>query len=34
MCALKLPFEGNSLAVLALKISKGAYPPLPGDYSK
>ena len=34
MCALKLPFDGNSLPVLALKISKGDYPPLTGNYSK
>ena len=34
MCALKLPFEANSLPVLALKILKGSFPPLPNQYSK
>ena len=35
MCALKLPFDANSLPVLALKILKGSYPQLPGNhYSK
>lgn len=33
MCALKLPFEGGSLPALALKISKGEYPPLGANYS-
>jgi NIMA (never in mitosis gene a)-related kinase len=35
MCALKLPFDANSLPVLALKILKGAYPMIAGNqYSK
>ena len=34
LCALKLPFEANSLPVLALKILKGSFPPIPSHYSK
>jgi NIMA (never in mitosis gene a)-related kinase len=34
MCELRLPFEGNSLPVLALKISKGEYAALTANYSK
>ena len=34
LCALKLPFEANSLPVLALKILKGSFPPIPAHYSK
>jgi len=35
MVALKLPFDANSLPVLALKILKGSYPMIPGNsYSK
>lgn len=34
LCALKLPFEANSLPVLALKILKGSFPPIPSQYSK
>jgi NIMA (never in mitosis gene a)-related kinase 1/4/5 len=34
LCSYKLPFEANSLPVLALKILKGAFPPLPNQYSK
>lgn len=34
LCALKLPFEANSLPLLALKIVKGSFPPLTtGHYS-
>jgi len=29
-----LPFEANSLPLLALKILKGSFPPLTGPYSK
>jgi NIMA (never in mitosis gene a)-related kinase len=34
LCALKPPFEANSLAALALKILRGEYNPLPGSFSK
>jgi hypothetical protein len=35
LTALKLPFDANSLPVLALKILKGAFPPIAGNnYSK
>jgi len=34
LCALKLPFDANSLPVLALKILKGSFPPIPAQYSK
>lgn len=34
LCCFKLPFEANSLPVLALKILKGAFPPIPNHYSK
>lgn len=34
LCSYKLPFEANSLPVLALKIMKGAFPPIPNNYSK
>jgi NIMA (never in mitosis gene a)-related kinase len=34
LCCFKLPFEANSLPVLALKILKGAFPALPNHYSK
>jgi NIMA (never in mitosis gene a)-related kinase len=35
LTALKLPFDANSLPVLALKILKGAFPPISGNnYSK
>ena len=34
LCSHKLPFEANSLPVLALKILKGAFPPIPSQYSK
>ena len=34
LCALKFPFEANSLPVLALKILKGSFPPLSNQYSK
>lgn len=33
LCAQKLPFEANSLPLLALKILKGSFPPLTGPYS-
>jgi NIMA (never in mitosis gene a)-related kinase 1/4/5 len=35
MCALKLPFDANSLPVLALKIMKGSFPQISGNqYSR
>jgi len=34
MCALKMPFDGNSLPQLSLKISSGAYNPLPPCFSR
>lgn len=34
LCTLKLPFEANSLPVLALKILKGSFPPVPHQFSK
>ena len=34
LCTYKLPFEANSLPVLALKILKGSFPPIPNQYSK
>lgn len=34
MCALKPPFDANSLGALALRILKGDYVPLPNIYSK
>ena len=34
LCSHKLPFEANSLPVLALKILKGAFPPISSQYSK
>ena len=34
LCSLKLPFEANSLPVLALKILKGSFPPIPNQFSK
>lgn len=34
LCALTPPFTANSLQFLALKIVKGSYAPLPGNYSK
>jgi NIMA (never in mitosis gene a)-related kinase len=34
LCTYKLPFDANSLPVLALKILKGAFPPIPNQYSK
>ncbi len=34
MCALKPPFDGPSLHFLAMKIVKGAYTPLPAQYSR
>ena len=34
MCALKMPFDANSLPVLSLKISKGQYNPLHPSFSK
>jgi NIMA (never in mitosis gene a)-related kinase len=35
LCALKLPFEANSLPVLALRIIRGQFSPLPKNlYSK
>ena len=34
MCAQKLPFEANSLPLLALRILKGSFPPITGPYSK
>lgn len=34
LCALKPPFNGDSLHFLALKIVRGAYTPIPSQYSK
>lgn len=35
LCCLRLPFEGNSLPILALRIIRGCFGPLPkGLYSK
>ena len=35
MCAQKLPFETNSLPLLALKIIKGSFPPINvGNFSR
>jgi len=34
LCSYRLPFEANSLPVLALKILKGSFPPIPNQYSK
>jgi len=34
LCALKPPFDGNSLQFLALKIVRGTYSPIPGHYSR
>lgn len=34
MCALQPPFNANSLQFLALKIVKGAYQPIQGNFSK
>ena len=34
LCAFKYPFDANSLPVLALKILKGSFPPIPSQYSK
>lgn len=34
MCALKPPFNANSLQFLALKIVKGSYEPLQGNFTK
>ena len=34
ICALKPPFDANSLPALALKISRGEYATIPGHYSK
>lgn len=32
MCTHKLPFDGNSLPVLALRIAKGEYTPITNNY--
>ena len=34
LCTQKLPFEANSLPLLALKILKGSFSPVTGNYSK
>ena len=34
LCAQKLPFEANSLPLLALKILKGSFQPITGSYSR
>lgn len=35
LCTLRLPFEANSLPILALRIIRGSFAPLPkGLYSK
>jgi len=33
LCCFKLPFDASSLPVLALKILKGSFPPLPSQFS-
>ena len=33
LCCLKLPFQGNNIAQLSMKILKGSYNPLPNIYS-
>lgn len=33
LCTLKMPFDGNNLPVLSLKIVRGHYNPLPKHYS-
>ena len=33
LCCLKLPFQGNNIAQLSMKILKGVYQPLPNIYS-
>ena len=33
MCTFNLPFDGNSLAKIAIKINKGYYEPIPSHYS-
>lgn len=34
MCALKPPFDAQTLDGLALNIVRGKYPPLPSIYSR
>ena len=34
MCTLKMPFDGNSIADLSLKIIKGTYNPIPNNFSR
>lgn len=34
MCALKMPFDANSLKSLINRIERGLYDPLPPHYSK
>ena len=34
MCALKMPFDGSSIADLSLKIIRGDYKPIPNNFSK
>lgn len=34
MCCLKMPFDGNNIANLSLKIIKGQYNPIPSFFSK
>ncbi len=34
MCALKPPFDGNSLPFLAMRIVQGKYNPIPVQYTK
>mmetsp|Transcript_43 Transcript_43/g.7 ORF Transcript_43/g.7 Transcript_43/m.7 type:complete len:84 (+) Transcript_43:459-710(+) len=34
ICALKPPFDGPSIHLLALKIVRGNFPPLPPHYSR
>lgn len=34
MCAQKLPFDAQSLPLLALKILRGAFPPITFNYSR
>lgn len=34
LCALKPPFDGTSLQMLGMRITRGNYPPLPRQFSK
>ena len=34
MCCLKMPFDGNNIAILSMKIIKAQYNPIPCSFSK